>query len=89
MRQGQVRGIGTDEIVLDAGTIPTDVAQVHVDCTAAGLRVSPGRPIFEDDRITLQQVRICQPTFNAALVGYIEASDRDDVERNRLCPPNP
>jgi hypothetical protein len=45
--------------------------------------------MFEDDRITLQQVRICQPTFNAALVGYIEASDRDDAERNRLCPPNP
>ena len=89
VRQGRVRAIGTDEIVLEAGTIPTDVAQVHVDCTAAGLRVSPGRPIFEDDRITLQQVRICQPTFNAALVGYIEASDRDDAERNRLCPPNP
>jgi hypothetical protein len=53
VRQGRVRAIGTDEIVLEAGTIPTDVAQVHVDCTAAGLRVSPGRPIFEDDRITL------------------------------------
>jgi cation diffusion facilitator CzcD-associated flavoprotein CzcO len=89
VRRGRVRAIGTDEIVLEAGTIPTDVAQVHVDCTAAGLRVSPARPIFEDDRITLQQVRICQPTFNAALVGYIEASDRDDAERNRLCPPNP
>ena len=34
-------------------------------------------------------MRICQPTFNAALTGYIEASDRDDAERNRLCPPNP
>ena len=89
VRQGRVRAIGTDEIVLEDGTIPTDAAQVHVDCTAAGLRVSPGRPMFEGDRITLQQVRICQPTFNAALVGYIEASDRDDVERNRLCPPNP
>jgi hypothetical protein len=89
VRKGRVRAIGTDEIVLEAGTIPTDPAQVHVDCTAAGLRVSPARPIFEDNRITLQQVRICQPTFNAALVGYIEASDRDDVERNRLCTPNP
>jgi hypothetical protein len=89
VRQGRVRAIGTSEIVLESGTIPTDAEQVHVDCTAAGLRVSPGRPIFADDRITLQQVRICQPTFNAALAGYIEASDRDDVERNRLCPPNP
>ena len=44
VRQGRVRAIGTDEIVLEAGTIPTDVAQVHVDCTAAGLRVSPDAP---------------------------------------------
>jgi hypothetical protein len=89
VRQGRVRAIGTDEIVLEAGTIPTDAAQVHVDCTAAGLRVSPERPVFAEDRITLQQVRICQPTFNAALVAYVEALDRDDAERNRLCPPNP
>ena len=51
--------------------------------------MSSPRPIFEEDRITLQQVRICQPTFNAALVAYIEATRRDDVEKNRLCPPNP
>ena len=64
-------------------------AHVHVDCTAAGLRVAPPRPIFEPDRITPQQVRTCQPTFNAALVAFVEASDRDDVDKNRICPPNP
>ncbi len=89
VRQGRVRSIGTDAIVCEGGSIPTGRGQVHVDCTAAGLRVAPARPIFETGRITLQQVRTCQPTFNAALVGFVEASPRDDAEKNRLCPPNP
>ena len=49
----------------------------------------PARPIFEPDRITLQQVRTCQPTFNAALVAFVESARDDDAEKNRLCPPNP
>ena len=89
VRLGRVLRIGTEQIELEQGTIPTDVGRVHVDCTAAGLRVGPGRPIFEPDRITLQQIRTCQPTFNAALVGFVETTARDDAEKNRLCPPNP
>ena len=85
---GHVRSIGPDEIVLDDGVIPTNRAEVHVDCTAAGLRLTAGRPIFERGRITLQQVRVCQPTFNAALIGYVEAT-REGEEKNALCPPNP
>ena len=88
VRQGRVVRVGTDEIVMEEGSIPTDARQVHVDCSAAGLRVKPARPIFEPGRITLQQVRTCQPTFNAALVGFVEASRGDDAARNRLCPPN-
>jgi hypothetical protein len=89
VRKGHLQAIGTDELALDGGTIATDASHVHVDCTAAGLRLSPARPVFDGDRITLQQVRTCQPTFNAALLGFIEASDRDDAGRNRLAPPNP
>jgi NAD(P)-binding Rossmann-like domain len=89
VRLGRVVRIGVEEIELEHGSIPTDPGQVHVDCTASGLRLSPARPIFEADRITLQQVRWCQPTFNAALVGFVETTPRDDAEKNRLCPPNP
>ena len=89
VRQGRVRSIGANEIVLEHGSIPTDRTQVHVDCTASGLRLGPGRPIFEGDRITLQQVRHCQPTFNAAVVAFVESRDGDDATKNRLCPPNP
>ncbi len=88
VRHGRVAHIGSHEIVLDGDTITTDPRQVHVDCTAAGLTLSPARPIFEPARITLQQVRTCQPTFNAALLAFVEASQDDDAEKNRLCPPN-
>jgi len=89
VRLGRVVHIAPDRIVLEEGSIPTDGGQVHVDCSAAGLRLAPGRPVFADGRITLQQIRTCQPAFNAALVGYVEASRHDDAEKNLLCPPNP
>jgi hypothetical protein len=89
VRLGRVVHIEPDRIVLDEGSILTDYGQVHVDCSAEGLRLAPGQPMFAPGRITLQQVRTCQPTFNAALVGYVEASRNDDAEKNMLCPPNP
>jgi hypothetical protein len=46
-------------------------------------------PIFQDGRIVLQQVRHLSPSFNAALIGFVEARRDDDADKNRLCPPNP
>ena len=89
VRLGRVLRIGTDRIELEHGGLPTSVGQVHVDCSADGLQRRPPRPIFEPGRITLQQVRTCQPTFNAALLAFVECTRDDDVEKNRLCPPNP
>ena len=89
VRLGRVMHIAADRIVLEAGSVPTDAGQVHVDCTAAGLRLAPARPVFADGRITVQQIRTCQPAFNAALIGYVEASRHDDTEKNLICPPNP
>ena len=88
VRQGHVRRIGPDEITLEHGTIPTDRRQVHVDCSAAGLAKSPARPIFEPDRITLQPIRTAVPPFNAAFVGYVEATREHDDEKLALCPVN-
>jgi NAD(P)-binding Rossmann-like domain len=88
VRLGRVRHIGPDRIDLADGSVPTDAGQVHVDCSASGLRTVPGRPVFADDQITLQQIRACQPVFAAALIGYVEAARHDDAERNRLCPAN-
>jgi hypothetical protein len=87
VRQGRVRRIDTDRIALDEGEVPTDRGTVHVDCTAYGLRATPPRPIFEEGRVTPQSLMGGFTTFNAAMVGFIEAARDDDADKNRLCPP--
>jgi hypothetical protein len=88
VRRGRVVGVGTSRVELEQGTIPTDPAHVHVDCTAAGLGANPLRPVFEEDRITLQWVQLGIAPFSAALIGYVEATRPHDAEKNALCPPN-
>ncbi len=89
VRLGHVRRIETDRIVLTHGEADTDRGVLHVDCTAHGLRNAPAVPIFGDGRIVLQQIRQNSPTFNAALIAFVEAHRDEDAEKNRLCPPNP
>jgi hypothetical protein len=89
VRQGRVLRIGPDRIELARGSIPAKAGHVYVDCSADGLRLTSGKPVFAPDVITLQAVRSCQLTFSAALAGYLEASRHDDAEKNRLSPPNP
>lgn len=89
IRLGRVLRIEADRIAFEHGSVPTDPSQLHIDCSAAGLRIAPVRPIFEAGRITIQQVRTGSPTFNAALIGYVEATRKDASEQNRLCPPQP
>ncbi len=89
VRLGRVRRIETDRIVLERGEAATSTDVLHVDCTAVGLNNAPAKPIFQPDRIVLQQVRHLSPCFNAALIGFVEAHRDDDADKNRLCPPNP
>lgn len=89
VRLGHVRRIEADRIVLERGEVATGPDVLHVDCTALGLRNAPATPVFEADRIVIQQVRHNSPTFNASLIGWVEGHRDDDAEKNRLCPPNP
>jgi putative NAD(P)-binding protein len=88
IRLGRVTRIGPDHIELAGGSIPADSGQVHVDCSAAGLRTNPARPVFSGNSITLQQIRACQPVFSAALTGYAETLPGDDARKNQICPAN-
>lgn len=51
--------------------------------------MTPPRAVFAPGRITLQMIQTGVVPFSAALIAVLEASQRDDVERNRLSPPNP
>jgi len=88
VRLGRVKHIGLDRVELERGSIPTDRGQVHVNCSAPGLRTKPARPVFSPGQITLQQVRVCQPVFSAALSGYVEATRASNAEKNQICPAN-
>jgi hypothetical protein len=44
--------------------------------------------VWRAEDVTLQPVRAGFPCFSAAVTGYVEATRRDDEEKNRLCPPS-
>lgn len=89
VRLGRVTRIESHQIVLAHGVIPTNPSVVHIDCSASGIPSSELTPVFSGDRITLQWVRLCQPTFSAAFIAHIEAANLDEGEKNRLCAPIP
>ena len=60
-----------------------------VDCSASGISRKPQVPVWSGNRITVQMIRTCQPTFSAALIGFIEATFADPEQKNALCQPVP
>jgi hypothetical protein len=87
-RRGRVRRIERDAIVLEDGKLRTSPRHLHVHCAAPGLNPAPSVPIFAADRVTPQPIRSGLIPFNAALIGYLEATRSELAEKNRLCPPN-
>jgi hypothetical protein len=87
VRRGRVRHVGVDRITFDDGELPTGPDHVHVDCTAAGVRPTTPRPVFEPGRITLQYVTLGFVPWGAATIGAVEALKDDDDTKNQLCPP--
>lgn len=85
VRLGRVRRIEPDRIVLDRGEIATDGEVLHVDCTAKAVAPKPVVPVFEGDRVTVQFVRMCQPSFCAAFIAMVEARFDDESKKNVLC----
>jgi hypothetical protein len=45
--------------------------------------------MFAPGHIALQMIRLCQPTFSAALIGHIEVAVTDDADKNALTPAVP
>ena len=88
VRLGHIKQVKRREIVLDRGSVALAPGSLIVHCAASGLQYPPLVPIWSDDKIRLQTSRVGFPCFNAALLGYVEATRDDDRERNRLCPPN-
>lgn len=89
VRLGRVVAIEADQIVLQQGPIPTNASVLHIDCSSTGIPPNPPQPVFQGDRIVLQWVRWCAPTFSAAFIAHIEAAHDDEAQKNLLCTPVP
>ena len=87
VRRGRVRHVAVDRITFDDGELPTAADHLHIDCTAAGIRPTVPRPVFEPGRITLQYVTLGFVPWGAATIGAVEAIRDDEVTKNALCPP--
>ncbi|MGH9089910.1 MAG: hypothetical protein ACRDZR_00790 [Acidimicrobiales bacterium] len=88
-RLGHVRRVGTRTLELEHGSVPTTPGTLHVHCAAKGLARPPAVPVFTEDRVTVQAIRLSGFPFSAAFEGFVEASREGTEEKNRLCPVNP
>ena len=93
VRLGRVRALEPSRMQLDRGEVATarDQDTLFIDCTACALAKRPLKPVFDGRRITLQMIRIPQPTFSAAYIAVVETmlGTMSDAECNRLCAPIP
>jgi hypothetical protein len=85
VRLGRALALETGQMVLDQGRVPVERDTLFIDCTASAIDFRPAQPIFQDDRIVLQIVRMPQPAFSAAVTAFVEAHCGDDADKNRLC----
>lgn len=89
VRLGRVRTIGETTTVFQNGELDTWSDALHIDASATGLPHTDPVTIFNGDRITLQLVRLCQPTYSYSILGHIEANVSDDQDKNQLVRPIP
>jgi len=89
VRLGRVARIEPGRMRLEHGDAEVARETLFVDCTAAAVFRRPPVPVFQERKITLQMIRLPQPTFSAALIARIEAAFETDQERNALATPAP
>jgi hypothetical protein len=89
VRLGYVRAVDKSRMVLDHGEVTLTANSLIIDCSASGISKRPATPVWNGNRINIQMVRTCQPTFSAALIGFVETLLTDQAEKNALCAPVP
>jgi hypothetical protein len=91
VRMGRVERVSAGEIDLEDGAVEAEENSLFIDCSASGLVRSEPQPLFDDGRVYLQSVFMCQQTFSAAMIGRLELLDLSDEKRNEIftAVPNP
>lgn len=86
IRKQRVRRLEAGRIVLDGDVVASHPDELYVDCTARALpaNVNARQPVFSSGAVRLQMLRQFQPTFSAALIGYLEATIHDETEKQNF-----
>ncbi|MEM6557540.1 MAG: hypothetical protein AAF642_16780 [Pseudomonadota bacterium] len=87
IRKGQVHAISEIGMVLSRGAVPMPDRSLYLDCTGHGGAGHQPGPIFQTGRIDLAEIRLCDPSFSAAMIAAIELLDLPTEEKNKLCVP--
>lgn len=88
VRLGHVTAIEPGKMTLKGGALDAPDS-LYVDCTARALGHTDTWPIFTEERIGLQMIRLFQPMFSAALLAKIESLPLDNKAKNALAAPVP
>ncbi len=91
IRMGRVEAIDEDGMRLTQGETSSPPDTLYIDCTAGGLSKNFGdfTPVFQQDQINLQPIRVWQPCFSSALIAFIEANIEDETIRQAMTRPAP
>jgi NAD(P)-binding Rossmann-like domain len=93
LRLGRVLAIEPQGLRLEQGEVAVrdGDATLYIDCTASAISKRPIKPVFDGERITLQMIRMPQPSFSGAYIAFIEATmpALSDDDRNRFAAPIP
>lgn len=85
VRLGRVQSLEADRIVLERGELPTSTRHVHVDCSASAIMNIDIVPVFQGALITPQAVQSYQPVLSASFIAHVEATYRNEREKNKVC----
>ncbi len=89
IRKGRVKSITHQTMHLVNGDIDVAPDTLFINAAANGLAKRPAQPVFEPDRITLQPITHCQPTFGAAVIAHAEWRLANDEAKNSVTCPVP
>lgn len=85
IRNGHVHGISSMGMVLDEGAVPIPAQALYIDCTGGQSNRRRRVPVFQDHVISVQNVRLCQPSLSAALIGMIDQLPLSAQQKNAVC----
>lgn len=80
VRKGKVLKREKNKLYFKDESIEFEENTVFVDCVQNGLPVKDPVPIFQENKIVLQPIVLCQPCFSSTTIAKIEAANQQPIQ---------